>query len=401
MAGVSETKFCEECRKVMRIDEYYSSNNLVKYPDGKLNKCKKCLTKRVDNFRPETFLWILQEADVPYIPEQWESLLAKYAQDRTKVTGMTIIGRYLGKMKMKQWQDLRWKDNEKLQELANFRKQEAMKQQGYDAGDIAIEIAKDTAKVPTGEVIAPPAFEEPFGYDANMPDEQEDYFANQADDIDITSDLTDEDRRYLLLKWGKTYRPEEWVKLEQFYQEMTSSYDIQGAGHEDTLKLICKTSLKANQLLDIGDVDGAQKMIKMYDGLMKSGKFTAAQNKAENGEFLDSISEFVLLCEKEGFVPRFYTEQPNDRVDETIRDLQGYTHSLVVEEMNLGNLIENAVKEMALQEAKEEDEDIEDELNIEEIEELRDEDFSDFAEFEEEEAEADEALLRALTEGDE
>jgi len=26
----------------------------------------------------------------------------------------------------------------------------------------------------------------------------------------------------------------------------------------------------------MGDVDGAQKMIKMYDGLMKSGKFTAA-----------------------------------------------------------------------------------------------------------------------------
>jgi hypothetical protein len=38
---------------------------------------------------------------------------------------------------------------------------------------------------------------------------------------------------------------------------MCKSYDIQGAGHEDTLKLVCKTSLKANQLLDIGDVDGA------------------------------------------------------------------------------------------------------------------------------------------------
>lgn len=392
-----ETKFCEECHKVMRIDEFYSSNNLEKYPDGKLNKCKKCLTKRVDNWRPETFLWILQEADVPYIPEQWESLLSKYGQDRSKVTGMTIIGRYLGKMKMKQYQDLRWKDNEKLQELANFRKQEAMKQQGYDAGEIAIELAKDTAKMPTGEVVAPPAFEEP-AYDDHMYN-GEDYFAEREEEDSL--DLTDEDRTYLRLKWGRSYKPEEWVKLEQFYQEMSSSYDIQGAGHEDTLKLICKTSLKSNQLLDIGDVDGAQKMIKMYDGLMKSGKFTAAQNKAENGEFLDSISEFVLLCEKEGFIPRFYTEQPNDRVDETIKDLQGYTHSLVVEEMNLGNLIENAVKEMAAQEAKEEDEDIEDELNLEGIEELKDEDFSEFNEFEEEEAAADEELLRQLTEGGE
>ena len=45
-------------------------------------------------------------------------------------------------------------------------------------------------------------------------------------------------------------------------------------------------------------------MIKMYDGLMKSGKFTAAQNKSENGEFVDSFSEIVAFCEKDGFIPR-------------------------------------------------------------------------------------------------
>ena len=66
--------------------------------------------------------------------------------------------------------------------------------------------------------------------------------------------------------------------------------------------------------------------------------------------------------------------------------------------MNLGNLIENAVKEMALQEAKEEDEDVEDELNIEELDELKDEDFEELNDFVEEEAEEDEALLRMLTE---
>jgi hypothetical protein len=89
-------------------------------------------------------------------------------------------------------------------------------------------------------------------------------------------DLTDEERIYLRLKWGKTYKPEEWVRLEQLYTEMMESYDIQAAGHIDTLKLICKASLKSNQLLDIGDIEGAQKAIKMYDSLMKSGKFTAA-----------------------------------------------------------------------------------------------------------------------------
>jgi hypothetical protein len=62
----------------------------------------------------------------------------------------------------------------------------------------------------------------------------------------MISDLTDEDRRYLCLKWGKTYRPDEWLRLEELYVQMTNSYDIQQAGDINTLKLACKSSLKAN-----------------------------------------------------------------------------------------------------------------------------------------------------------
>jgi hypothetical protein len=102
---------------------------------------------------------------------------------------------------------------------------------------------------------------------------------------------------------------------------MMSSYDIQGAGHIDTLKLVCKTSLKANQLIDMGDVEGFQKMSKVYDSLMKSGKFTAAQNKAESGEFVDSVGELIELCERQGYIERFYIDQPNDKVDLTIQDM--------------------------------------------------------------------------------
>ena len=42
-------------------------------------------------------------------------------------------------------------------------------------------------------------------------------------------------------------------------------------------------------------------MSKVYDSLMKSGNFTAHQNKTENGEFVNSIGELVEICEKEGF----------------------------------------------------------------------------------------------------
>ena len=87
----------------------------------------------VDNWNPDTYMWILQEADVPYIPEEWNKLMASYAKDRSKVTGMTIIGRYLSKMKLKQFCDYRWKHTEFLQELARKKREQVMKQQGYDA----------------------------------------------------------------------------------------------------------------------------------------------------------------------------------------------------------------------------------------------------------------------------
>ena len=190
---------------------------------------------------------------------------------------------------------------------------------------------------------------------------------------------------------------------------MMNSYDIQSAGHIDTLKLICKTSLKANQLIDIGDIDGFQKMSKVYDNLMKSGKFTAAQNKAESGEYVDSISELVAVCEKEGFIPRYYTDGPQDKVDRVIQDLQDYTHTLITEEMHLGVLIEKAVKQIEEDRLKELEEEIDDETEDEAMErELfsqkdiynTDQDYSDFADFQEGLSDKDEDFWNSLNEGD-
>ena len=386
MAG--DAFYCEKCNRTMNSEQFYGSSNLNKYQDGKLRQCKKCITMHVDNFNPETYMWILQECDVPYIPEEWNKLLLSYGKDKSKLTGMTIIGRYLGKMKLKQFRDYRWKDNEFLQEVANSKIEATMKRQGYDAQAIATAIDRATIELPEGE-LSEPEYAAPTEL---PPNEFEDYFAQQSGaEDDLIDDLTDDDKKYLRLKWGKSYKPEEWVKLEQLYEEMMSSYDIQGAGHIDTLKLVCKTSLKANQLIDIGDVEGFQKMSKVYDSLMKSGKFTAAQNKAESGEYVDSISELVELCEKQGYIERFYIDEPNDKVDETIKDMQRYTKTLIEKETNLSELIEHAVK----QNMKEDEDSVEDtdEIifdDIDEIEkELSDKDFEEFNEFKEEESELD------------
>ena len=401
-AEVNNTYYCEKCNRTMGAEQFYLSNNLEKYPEGKLPQCKKCLTMHIDNWNPDTFLWILQEIDVPYVPDEWNKLMAKYAMDRSKVTGMTILGRYLSKMKLKQYKDYRWCHNEFLQEMQNNKIEQAMKRQGYDAAQIAMAIEKATFELPTVELKEPEHFEAP---------QELTYYEPPEDENPIELSLTDEDKMALRLKWGKTYKPEEWVQLEKLYTDMMDSYDIQSAGHIDTLKLVCKTSLKANQLLDIGDVDGAQKLTKMYNDLMKSGKFTAQQNKGESGEYVDSISELVMICETDGFIPRYYTDGPQDKVDRTLQDIQSYTRTLVTEEMNLGNLIENAVKQIEIDKLKEAERDadaaddeeaLEAELfeNLDKENYVSYEDYEEFAELEDEMTANDNSILQKLIEGE-
>lgn len=389
---MAETKklFCEKCKRTLDENQFYASLNEKKYPNKKLNICKKCITMHVDNWEPETYLWILKECDVPYIPEEWAKLMQKYASDPSKVTGTTILGRYLGKMRLNQHKNYRWKDSEFLQKLSVQKAREAMFGQGYSEQEIQKILMNGVVPMPE----KPP---ELIASQKNELEEKERIQREQEEEMYNRVDLTPEDRMYLRLQWGSGYKVTEWIWLERLYSEMMDSYDIQTAAHKDTLKLICKASLKANQLIDAGDIEGFQKISRVYDSLMKSGNFTAAQNKADKGEYVNSISELVSICEKEGFIPRYYVERPGDRVDETIIDLKNYTHSLVVEEMNLGNLIEGAVKEMIRQEEKDEDEDIEDEtsddLTLDQVNALKDESFEEYNDFIENQRLEDENLI--------
>ena len=388
-------KCCEKCGRLMDEIQFYSSNNLEKYPDGKFNICKKCQTMHVDNWNPETFLPILQDADVPYVEYKWNEILQKFGTNPDKMTGMTIIGRYFSQMKLSQWKTYRWKDSEDINERHRKQKEEALQDADLTEEEKEKLLADGLGEAPTWNKTEAQKQAEKAQEASSMETSSDPSAFYDETDMLVLQDLTDDDKKYLLLKWGK-YRPSEWVQLEQLYADMNESFDIQTAAHKDTLKLVCKASLKSNQLLDIGDVDGAKKSVAMYDALMKSGKFTAAQNKAETGEAIDSVAEMALICEREGgFIPEFYTGQPNDHVDETLEDFKRYVRNLVENEQGLGDLIEHALKEMKKESEKEDLDDI-DEDSIEALEEqVRNglmssadyEEFEDFLENENEQGE--------------
>ena len=376
---------CENCHRSMLNDNFYMSKRADRYPTGRIPVCKKCLTMHVNNWEPSTFLNILEKVDVPYIESEWNVLLDKYGKDPKKLSSTSIIGRYLSKMKLRQFQQFHFSDTQMFKEKEDQRKAAVKEQEDKQRNRYAAALDNGAAK-------------------KNIEDVSQDELEKMSDEelaaiipqiemppLSFEEQVTSEEKQMLSLKWGKLYQLEEWVKLEQFYTDMMNSYDIQTAAHKDYLKKISKTSLKMDQAIDCGDIEGFQKLSKVYDALMKSAKFTAAQNKAESDNFIDSIGEMVALCEEKGFIPKYHTDEPKDIVDITIRDMNGYTNKLIKDEMNLGDLIESAALKMRIEDEKEEGElDESDEfVNPDMQEVLEDVDFNDFNEFKDAQAALD------------
>ena len=389
---------CQKCGKVLDEGQFYTYKN-----GTKTELCKKCLTMHIDNFDESTYLWLLEKMDVPYVPAEWNSLRDKaYAKDAEKMNGMSVFGKYLSKMKLKQWKEYSWADSEKLQAEAAAKAEnngvekneafEAELQAKYEAGEISEAEYKTLMSVPTqmkAEEDRPAA--NPYLGPDNPYNEQEMFPEEELPDP--SAELTQEDKIYLAMKWGRMYKLSEWAELEKTYNEMMDSFDIQDADTKNTLILLCKTTLKANQALDSGDIEGFQKLSKVQESLRKSAKFTAAQNKEKKDDFIDCVGELVLMCEKEGFIPRYATDIPQDKVDITLKDMQNYTRKLVTQDLGFGQQIEDALKKIQLQKELEAQED------ANEPEKLSTEDYENY--FNEIEEQKDKDVATLNEEGDE
>ena len=357
-------QYCQKCHKTMNDTQFYTYKN-----GDKTEMCKNCLTMHVNNFEPDTFLWLLEKMDVPYIPSEWNVLRDRdYAKDPNKVGGAAVFGKYLAKMKLKQWNQFGWADSERLQEeekkkaeehAESVKAQEDWAREQYQNGEISEAEYKTLTSALTQELdyTQGKIQREYNGYGiasngaAAGPNAlfSEANYMRPEDMPNPAADLTEEDKKYLVMKWGRLYQPNEWVELERIYQEMVNSFDIQDADTINTLILICKVTLKANQALDSGDYDGFGKLSRTLEQMRKSAKFTAAQKKEEKVDAVDCVGELVTMCEKQGFIPRFATNIPQDKVDITLKDMNDYVQKLVTQDLGFGQQIEDALKKIQLQ----------------------------------------------------
>ena len=339
---------CKKCGRERAATKFFK-----KKTKERIDICVDCLTMYIDNYDYTTFSWILEMFDIPYIKNVWIKMANDiYLKNPAKFSNRSVIGKYIRTMNMKQYADYCFADSDKLnmaQEMAKERREATVDK------DYVLQLQKELeeGKISKAQydTLSP---ETPSSIDK----EEEEFIALKeeaikpiqqgADEGEIRKQLTDEEYQYLLMKWGYLYQPSQLVQMEKLYNKYANEYEL-NVDREDTLKKICKTSLKMDEALDVGDTQSYQKLASVYDQLRKAGKFTEVQNKEEQERYLDSIGELVALCEREGGPIKEFVdpdEYPQDKVDFTIKDLKSYNYNLATNELNLSDLIQTYIDKL-------------------------------------------------------
>lgn len=279
---MGELRYCSKCRRTMDEKNFYQLKS-----GEKSELCKSCETMHINNFEPDTFMWILKKYDVPYIESEWNILRDRaYQKDPYKMNGMSVVGKYMSKMKLKQWKMFTFADSEML----NAQVEEKQKAYGESKEVIEQRIEEMRAAYANGEIseaqlktyVETQAPQEPEFTVQNgvvtTAGPNGLYPSNNADIVrvdlpDPAAELTEEDKIYLATKWGRLYTAADWVALEKSWNEYEKSFDLHNADLINGTKQLCKLELKGNQALDTGDIDSYSKIARASDALRKSLKF--------------------------------------------------------------------------------------------------------------------------------
>ena len=154
--------------------------------------------------------------------------------------------------------------------------------------------------------------------------------------------LKDEERRQLQEKWGFNYDDEALRYLENLYDGLLLTQNINGALQGDQALKICKISYEIDcRIREGADFD---KLLASYDKLVKTGEFTPKNVK--NASDFESMGELCRWLEKRGFINRFYDGETRDVVDETIKNIQSWNQRLYTNESGIGEEINKRIESL-------------------------------------------------------
>lgn len=152
--------------------------------------------------------------------------------------------------------------------------------------------------------------------------------------------LAEMERKKLAEKWGSNYDDEALMYLENLYNGILTSQQVNGALQGDQAIKLCKISYEIDSRLREGsDID---KLLTSYDKLVKSANFTP-QN-AKNINDFDSVGELIRWLEKRGWVNPYYDGVTRDVVDETMKNIEAFNRRLYTNESGIGDEITQRIQ---------------------------------------------------------
>ena len=147
--------------------------------------------------------------------------------------------------------------------------------------------------------------------------------------------LADQKRKQLQERWGANYDDEALRYLENLYNGLMTTQNVNGALQVDQAIKICKMSYEIdNRIREGSDFD---KLLASYDKLVKAAEFTPKNVKNIND--FDSVGELVKWLEKRGWKNTFFDGVTRDIVDETIKNFQSFNQRLYTNETGIGEQI--------------------------------------------------------------
>lgn len=317
--------FCTTCHKTLDEKQFFKTRRTDKHPSGVLPECKTCVTMGVVDTDPATFLPILKELDAPYIPKEWRSLVAKKTP-----RSPSILGKYASMMKLNQHSKYHWADSEAIYNEEMKLLLEAVRQTTETETEAEAEVNRmmsfaDIPQTQMETMTSTPPASQLYG------------LTPQTSKYGLTQEEIDN----LKQTWGEDYTEDQYFQLEQFLNDMREAYVIQDPIAISNAKMIAKMTIKLNRFLDIDDVESASKLSRQLDLFIKSANLAPVQQK-DRQQTTFAISQLSFLVEREGgFIPEFYIDSPNDKIDQILRDMQEYTEYLVRGESNIAEMVEN------------------------------------------------------------
>ena len=166
----------------------------------------------------------------------------------------------------------------------------------------------------------------------------------QGDIEKALPEIKEEKYDKLRKKYGANYDDDALDYLENLYNGLFATQNINGALQEDQALKICKISYEIDSRIRAGqDFD---KLLSSYDKLVKVGEFTPRNVKNIND--FDSVGEVIKWLEKTGWKNKYYDGVTRDVVDETIKNIQSWNQRLYTNENSIGEEITRRIEALKI-----------------------------------------------------